>query len=81
MPVAWTLLHDYQRQRVITFLDPERDPLGAGYHTIQAKIAPGPGQEFSMSGGEIHPTPSHFLQPMERQGALMAVQSPGSTLG
>lgn len=43
MPVAWTLLHDYQRQRVITFLDPERDPLGAGYHTIQAKIAIGSG--------------------------------------
>ncbi len=42
-PVAWTLMHDYQRQRVITFLDPERDPLGAGYHTIQAKIAIGSG--------------------------------------
>ena len=42
-PVVWTLMHDYQRQRVITFLDPERDPLGAGYHTIQAKIAIGSG--------------------------------------
>ncbi len=44
LPVAWGFLHDYQRQRILTFLDPERDPLGAGYHTIQSKIAVGPGQ-------------------------------------
>ena len=42
-PLAWMLMHDYQRQRVITFLDPERDPLGAGYHIIQSKIAIGSG--------------------------------------
>jgi rod shape determining protein RodA len=42
-PVLWARLHDYQQQRVLTFLDPERDPLGAGYHTIQAKIAIGSG--------------------------------------
>ena len=36
-------LHDYQKQRVMTFLDPERDPLGAGYHIIQSKIALGSG--------------------------------------
>jgi rod shape determining protein RodA len=34
-PLMWFLLHDYQRQRVLTFFSPERDPLGAGYHTIQ----------------------------------------------
>lgn len=45
-PVYRFLLHDYQRQRVLTFLDPERDPLGAGYHIIQSKIAIGSGGLF-----------------------------------
>ena len=40
-PVVWYLMRDYQRQRVLTFLDPENDPLGAGYHIIQSKIAIG----------------------------------------
>lgn len=43
MPVAWLLLHDYQKNRVLTFMDPERDPLGAGYHITQSKIALGSG--------------------------------------
>jgi rod shape determining protein RodA len=43
LPVAWSQLHDYQRQRVFTFLDPESDPLGSGYHIIQSKIAIGSG--------------------------------------
>ncbi|GBD45120.1 Peptidoglycan glycosyltransferase MrdB [bacterium HR40] len=43
VPLVWTRLHDYQRERVLTFLDPERDPLGAGYHIIQSKIALGAG--------------------------------------
>lgn len=42
-PIAWASLHDYQRQRVFTFLDPESDPLGSGYHIIQSKIALGSG--------------------------------------
>lgn len=42
-PIAWNMLHDYQRRRVLTFLDPENDPLGAGYHIIQSKIAFGSG--------------------------------------
>lgn len=42
-PVLWFLMRDYQRQRVLTFLDPEKDPLGAGYHIIQSKIAIGSG--------------------------------------
>ena len=45
-PVLWHFMHDYQRQRVITFLNPEMDPLGAGYHTIQAEIAIGSGGLF-----------------------------------
>jgi rod shape determining protein RodA len=40
---SWYLLHDYQRQRVLTFLDPQADPLGAGYHIIQSTIAIGSG--------------------------------------
>ncbi len=43
IPIAWEFLHDYQKQRVLTFLDPESDPLGAGYHIIQSKIAIGSG--------------------------------------
>jgi rod shape determining protein RodA len=42
-PAMWHLLHDYQRRRVLTFFDPEQDPLGAGYHIIQSKIAIGSG--------------------------------------
>ncbi|MCS6786800.1 MAG: rod shape-determining protein RodA [Thiobacillaceae bacterium] len=42
-PLAWHLLHDYQRQRVLTLLDPMSDPLGAGYHIIQSTIAIGSG--------------------------------------
>jgi rod shape determining protein RodA len=44
LPVLWLfLMHDYQRQRVLTFLNPESDPLGSGYHIIQSKIAIGSG--------------------------------------
>jgi len=43
LPIAWAKLHEYQRQRILTFLDPESDPLGAGYHIIQSKIAIGSG--------------------------------------
>jgi rod shape determining protein RodA len=43
LPPLWGLLHDYQRRRVLTLLDPSQDPLGAGYHTIQSTIAVGSG--------------------------------------
>ncbi|HIV15766.1 MAG TPA: rod shape-determining protein RodA [Candidatus Avisuccinivibrio pullicola] len=44
IPVMWNyVLHDYQKQRVLTLIDPESDPLGAGYHIIQSKIAIGSG--------------------------------------
>ncbi len=43
MPTGYMFLHDYQKNRVLTFLDPERDPLGAGYHITQSKIALGSG--------------------------------------
>jgi rod shape determining protein RodA len=43
LPFLWSMLHDYQRQRILTLLDPTTDPLGAGYHIIQATIAIGSG--------------------------------------
>jgi len=46
MPALWLVMHDYQRKRVLTLLDPESDPLGAGYHIIQSKIAIGSGGIF-----------------------------------
>jgi len=42
-PIAWQFMHDYQKQRILTFLNPEADPLGSGYHIIQSKIAIGSG--------------------------------------
>jgi rod shape determining protein RodA len=43
LPLLWSMLHDYQRKRVMTLLDPSQDALGAGYHTIQSTIAIGSG--------------------------------------
>lgn len=57
-PIAWNLLHDYQQDRVLTFLNPERDPLGAGYHIIQSKIALGSGGVFGK--GFLKGTQSHL---------------------
>ncbi|MGD8615651.1 MAG: FtsW/RodA/SpoVE family cell cycle protein, partial [Gammaproteobacteria bacterium] len=56
-PVLWHFMHDYQRQRVITFLNPEHDPLGTGYHIIQSKIAIGSGGLFGkgwLNGTQAH---------------------------
>lgn len=58
-PIAFfTLLHDYQRNRVLTFLDPESDPLGTGYHITQSKIAIGSGGLFGKGFG--NGTQSHL---------------------
>ncbi len=57
LPVLWTQLHDYQRDRILMFLNPEQDPLGRGYHTIQAKIAIGSGGIWGkgwMGGTQAH---------------------------
>jgi len=56
-PVAWSLMHDYQQQRVLTLLDPTQDPLGSGYHTIQSTIALGSGGFFGkgwLNGTQTH---------------------------
>ncbi len=57
-PILWHFMHTYQRERVLTFLNPERDPLGSGYHIIQSKIALGSGGIFGK--GWLHGTQSHL---------------------
>ena len=57
IPIAWQFLHDYQKRRVLTFFSPESDPLGAGYHIIQSKIALGSGGLFGkgyLQGSQAH---------------------------
>jgi rod shape determining protein RodA len=57
-PFAWNMLHAYQQRRVLTFLNPENDPLGAGYHIIQSKIAIGSGGAYGK--GWLNGTQSHL---------------------
>jgi rod shape determining protein RodA len=57
IPVAWQFLHEYQQKRILTFLNPESDPLGSGYHITQSKIALGSGGVFGkgfMLGSQSH---------------------------
>jgi rod shape determining protein RodA len=57
IPVAWHFLKDYQKERILTFLSPERDPLGSGYHIIQSMIAIGSGGFFGkgfLKGTQTH---------------------------
>ncbi len=65
MPVLWHFLHDYQKKRIAIFMDPESDPLGAGYHITQSKIALGSG---GIAGkGFLHGTQSHLNFLPEKQ--------------
>ena len=57
VPIAWRFMREYQRQRIVTFLNPENDPLGSGYHILQSKIALGSGGLFGkgfMLGTQSH---------------------------
>jgi len=57
LPLGWSLMHDYQRMRVLTLIDPTTDPLGKGFHTLQATIAIGSGGAFGkgwMQGTQTH---------------------------
>ncbi len=58
LPIAYSQMHDYQQKRVLIFLDPESDPLGAGYHITQSKIAIGSGGIFGK--GFLNGTQSHL---------------------
>lgn len=56
-PFVWTVLHDYQRKRILTLIDPTSDPLGSGYHIIQSTIAIGSGGSFGkgwLEGTQTH---------------------------
>ncbi|MGZ8531911.1 MAG: FtsW/RodA/SpoVE family cell cycle protein, partial [Candidatus Binatia bacterium] len=72
--VAWQFLKPYQRNRILTFLDPDRDPLGAGYHVIQSQIAIGSGRLFGK--GWLHGTQNrlNFL-PEQHTDFIFAVFS------
>jgi rod shape determining protein RodA len=74
LPVAWQFLKPYQRNRILTFLDPDRDPLGAGYHVIQSQIAIGSGKLFGK--GWLHGTQNrlNFL-PEQHTDFIFAVFS------
>ncbi len=58
MPILWFSMHEYQRNRVLTFFDPESDPLGTGYHIIQSTIAIGSGGLYGK--GWLNGTQSHL---------------------
>lgn len=58
LPVLWHMLHDYQKQRIYTLINPESDPLGSGYHIIQSKIAIGSGGVFGK--GWLHGSQAHL---------------------
>jgi rod shape determining protein RodA len=74
LPLVWSLLHDYQRQRVLTLLDPTSDPLGKGFHIIQSMIAIGSG---GVAGkGWLHGTQAHLeFIPERTTDFLFAVYS------
>ncbi|MEZ5614734.1 MAG: rod shape-determining protein RodA [Rhodocyclaceae bacterium] len=74
LPLAWSLLHDYQRQRVLTLLDPEADPLGKGFHIIQSTIALGSGGLFGKGWGQGTQTRLEFL-PERHTDFIFAVAS------
>lgn len=61
LPLFWMFLHAYQKKRVLTFLNPGKDPLGAGYHILQSKIALGSGGLFGKGLGKGSQTHLHFL--------------------
>lgn len=61
IPVAWQFLHTYQKKRVLTFLNPENDPLGAGYHIMQSKIAFGSGGLMGKGFGQGSQSHLNFL--------------------
>jgi rod shape determining protein RodA len=65
IPLGWSMMHTYQKNRIMTFLSPENDPLGSGYHILQSKIALGSGGLFG--NGFLQGTQSHlrFLPEMQ----------------
>jgi rod shape determining protein RodA len=73
-PFAWNLLHDYQRQRILTLLDPEKDPLGKGFHIIQSTIAIGSGGIIGKGWGQGTQAQLEFI-PERHTDFIFAVYS------
>lgn len=73
-PLAWSILHDYQRARILTLLDPEKDPLGKGFHIIQSTIAIGSGGWFGKGWGQGTQTQLEFI-PERHTDFIFAVMS------
>ena len=73
-PFAWNMLHDYQRQRIFTLLDPEKDPLGKGFHIIQSTIAIGSGGILGKGWGQGTQAQLEFI-PERHTDFIFAVYS------
>src|SRR5262245_27523730 len=74
LPVAWHFLKPYQQKRILTFLNPDLDPLGSGYHVIQSKIAVGSGRWFGK--GYLHGTQNRLdFLPAQHTDFIFAVFS------
>ncbi|MEW6163649.1 MAG: rod shape-determining protein RodA [Pseudomonadota bacterium] len=73
-PFAWHLLHDYQRQRILTLLDPDKDPLGKGFHIIQSTIAIGSGGILGKGWGQGSQAQLEFI-PERHTDFIFAVYS------
>ena len=73
-PLIWSVMHDYQRKRILTLIDPTTDPLGAGYHIIQATIAIGSGG--AIGKGYLNGTQTHLeFIPEKHTDFIFAVYS------
>ena len=77
-PLVWNLLRPYQQNRVLTFINPDLDPLGAGYHIIQSKTALGSGGIFGKGWGQGTQTHLKFLPVQESDFIVSAI---GEELG
>jgi rod shape determining protein RodA len=73
-PLAWNVLHDYQRARILTLLNPEKDPLGKGFHIIQSTIAIGSGGFFGKGWGQGTQAQLEFI-PERHTDFIFAVMS------
>jgi rod shape determining protein RodA len=73
-PLAWNFLHDYQRARILTLLDPEKDPLGKGFHIIQSTIAIGSGGILGKGWGQGTQAQLEFI-PERHTDFIFAVMS------
>lgn len=80
-PLAWLVLKDYQRERLLTFFDPERDPLGSGYHVIQSMIAIGSGGWFGKGFLQGTQTQLKFLPEQQTDFVFSVIAEEWGLLG